>query len=719
MALVKPKVQEIPNNLKPFVRFGFDYDETKLTPTGYYGSCLFCGKYDHMYISADTGMWRCVKCNFHGNKYTFIQMMYDLWLEEREEGKQDKELQDLAKDRKLPVEALTEAGIVYSGEDFVIPVFNIQGKLVNFRTYDLYGPIPRGKKKHLLMGVATFPAQLYGVEVLAEKGRLKEIIYIVEGEWDTIALRWLLKQEGRSGIVLGVPGADSWKSEWSEYVDNRHIVICLDQGTAGQRGTENIYRRNFDKANLIEYINWPVDLPDGYDVRDHVTNDLTMADMDKMIEVYVCQADRDKEHLRVAKKRELTDKTRPTWFDVKSVFTKYLHMSDDLWNALRIVFATVITTQIPDDPLWMHIVGPAGCGKTSIVMSAAGCSDVIARSTLSPNMLVSGFQGTNDPSLLAILNGKCLFVKDATEILTMSRDDKVTVFSTLRGAYDGTVARTYGNGVRREYKVHCNIVFAVTGAIYGEPSASLGSRFLMYHIKKTRETKNVNSRAAARMAIRSVGKGTQINHELNDIVTKFLDVVVTPEDYPLLPESMEDRIIGLGEVLAILRAEVDRDERRDRKLKFRPESEEATRICKQLTKLAMGLALIDDVSEVNEDHLKIITRVALDSCVGFNLEAITSLIEKPGQTITELCESCNLPRTTMQDQVEDLYELGALKISKAKLNGPGRRPHTYYVTEMLKDMWEMAGLIKKVEEVNSIQRTRKRFNIRVKQRRLV
>jgi DNA primase len=64
---------------------------------------------------------------------------------------------------------------------------------------------------------------------------------IVEGAMDVLAARQLNASAGLDRVVLGIPGAQTWRPEWSEYAKGRDVVLALDADQAGDRGVVRIH----------------------------------------------------------------------------------------------------------------------------------------------------------------------------------------------------------------------------------------------------------------------------------------------------------------------------------------------------------------------------------------------------------------------------------------------------------------------------------------------
>ena len=123
-------------NLAPFLELGF-------SPTGesggdeVTGDCPFCGREKKFSVNTDNQMFRCLsaECGISGNLTSFLREWFRKW----EKETTDEALEALSEQRGLPLECLWYAGIVFDGNQFVIPVRNENGTYVNARRYPTGG----------------------------------------------------------------------------------------------------------------------------------------------------------------------------------------------------------------------------------------------------------------------------------------------------------------------------------------------------------------------------------------------------------------------------------------------------------------------------------------------------------------------------------------------------------------------------------------------------
>ena len=102
-----------------------------------------------------------------------------------------------------------------------------------------------------------------GLERLAHgEDRAARTLVVAEGESDTLAIRDTLAvdHDGQPVDVIGLPGAGTWRADWSAYVVGYARVYVVGDGDApGRRMMDAVLRS----------VGWvrPVRLPDGEDAR--------------------------------------------------------------------------------------------------------------------------------------------------------------------------------------------------------------------------------------------------------------------------------------------------------------------------------------------------------------------------------------------------------------------------------------------------------------------
>lgn len=245
---------DVPEKLRALTAHSVEFSGT--SGNQMYGTCPLCGE-SKFYANKDTGQWDCKKCGEEGNVYTFLKLIAELYYEETEKA----EWRRLAKDRGLPTAAFKRWGLGWDGKEWLIPSRAKSGLVHDIR---------RWRPRHgRIRSTPGCKAQLFGSDQLA-KAASDVVVWICEGEWDAIALSWLIHKAKRPDVVVAVPGANTFKQAWVSLFQGRTVRLCYDHDDAGRSGTSKATRLLAGRARRIHTIDWPERKPDGFDVRDYV-----------------------------------------------------------------------------------------------------------------------------------------------------------------------------------------------------------------------------------------------------------------------------------------------------------------------------------------------------------------------------------------------------------------------------------------------------------------
>lgn len=140
--------------------------------------------------------------------------------------------------RGLNLDTIKNYKIGYESKSkrYIIPVYDEDGRLVNFRKYRL-GAVAGSQKMSNEMGYGS-PARLFPSAELADA---KDII-VCEGEWDAL----ICIENGLSAIT-GTHGVDTWLHDWSPKFADKNVTIIYDNDQAGRLGANRV------KKALVKY----------------------------------------------------------------------------------------------------------------------------------------------------------------------------------------------------------------------------------------------------------------------------------------------------------------------------------------------------------------------------------------------------------------------------------------------------------------------------------
>lgn len=642
----------IPDKLKPFVAHGVRFHGT--SGNQYYGDCPFSGKENKFYVNPATQLWDSKVTGASGNLPQFLQRIAD----QNITSMNDVAKQRLIRDRKLPWEAFEGWGIGFDGLWFTIPVYDISGRLVDLRRWK--------PTKNIQTTPTMHPGLLNAPSLKNAKGP----VYLCEGEWDAIAMAWLLKRSKKSGVVAGVPGAGVFRTDWVPWFANRDVIVLYDNDEAGEQGELRIQKFLKGTARSLQFIHWPANLPSGFDVRDWVVHGLTVKN-----NVKGCYANLAKLYHNDTRQQNqdssVSDTDEPTTYasfnEVARTFKKWLFLKDTA--AIEIVLATALSHHIDGDPVWLFLVAPPGGSKTETLTALSRYKETYLTSSLTPHSLISGFPTANgrDPSLIPRLDGKILVIKDFTSILSMRDMEKDEIFGILRDAYDGKCSKTFGNGIVRSYSSRFTIVAAVTPRVYdlAGDHQSLGERFLKFCIGDSLE--HVSENDIIIKAIANVNSEHEMRDELQSVVRNFL-VTHVPRSLPELSSAMISKIVELAKFGARLRGTVSRDRFRSDMIMSRPSAEVGSRLGKQLAKMAISIAMVHEKEAVSDYEYNLVKKIMLDT-IPQRTEDVIKYIwaacpsEDDDRSTREIAEDTRYPHVTVARVMADLHLLDVVRKS--------------------------------------------------------
>lgn len=699
----------LPQAVRPFAHL-IPHD-LQLSSGQFVTDCIFCGKPGRFYIDPEKGLWSCKKCGESGNTYSFLAAYHSLLLESTQDADW-KELITLRKSIGWKTYRDAELARIPSTSTWMVPVYNREGSIVNLLRWD--GP---GTK---LLGVAGLKQHLYGGELFGDSGPKlgpTDLVVLCEGPWDALItcsvvtklgkpfdykLRTVI-DETKNGhhkptatygnvYCVAVPGADTFKDDWIPYFKSAHVLVAFDNDNAGQRGANKVIERLKPVASAVYRLDWPSNLPDGYDLSDYWhdhRNELSQA-AKTLCSLAIPISSPGK---KTEPERKRIFKTRPKWSTVMQEYKKALHLDADMIDGLAAMFAVVLSNQISGPPVWLFVVGPPGSGKTTALMTFSDSPKCVYQSSLTAHSLISGFKLNNpedDPSLIPKLIGNSLILKDFTEVMGMGSIAQEELFSVLRGAYDGTADRMFGNGIHRIYpNCHFSVLAGVTPAIHSFNQAIVGERFLkLTFVRPGRHDPREH-------ILRALSGATEFFHKeqrLKSVAYEFLDTEITRDMVPKFPQHYLTRLSNLAQVIAYLRAGVQREHSGN--LSYRPQPEVGTRPAMQLQKLMQGLAIVFGKKVVDEKCYRIAERVAFDTSVGWNLDVAAVMMKvypKP-ITLATLAVEANIGRSNLDRRLSNMRELGLVQTVRMKQVGAGQPPLGFSLHPAFVDLWRKAKI---------------------------
>jgi hypothetical protein len=256
----------------------------------------------HLYMNAETWLFQCKKCDWKGNRITWLQERGELELATAAPLNTDLQLlmqraieflhwqlptrisnylfsrgltsqtiqtqligygtnleglRRHLKELNFDPETIKKSGILQRMQNrwflqsrIVIPYWN-KGRITWFRGRLDPDSSAEGSPKYL--SPRSWSIQPYNLDCLATAS---DRLFICEGEPDT----WALHAMGYP--ALGIPGAGTFKADWLPLLSPfPKIYLCLDPDLAGQKGAARIASLLGDRARMVQ-------LPEGLDLND-------------------------------------------------------------------------------------------------------------------------------------------------------------------------------------------------------------------------------------------------------------------------------------------------------------------------------------------------------------------------------------------------------------------------------------------------------------------
>lgn len=675
-----------------------------LSGTQAVGDCPFCSREGHFFVNWEKLLWDCKVCGEKGNRQTFL----DKVLERNKKEITKAHRESLAEDRGLPTQALDWVELGFYKGQYTIAVRGYDGKLEDIRVYKI------GSKA---MSTAGSKAGIFGLkEMLADK---TVPVWICEGEWDTVAMQWLLSASRQPGRAVCSPGAGTFKPDWAEFFLRRNVTVAYDHDPAGLKGELIVLDRLARKAKTMQFVHWPTGNPSGYDLRDFITKKGVIRKTPKTCYKLLTGLVKAKPRSEVVgataevalHQKELEIDPSVGLEDVFKAYEDLLHEPNRMGIELTVI--TMLAATYKTDRIWAFLVAPPSSGKTAILnglkyLSIPNDDRALFVSHITTHSLISGMETKRgDPSIFAQLNGTAtaLVIKDFTGVLAMRSQDKEDVYGQFRDGYDGYTSKTFGNGIKREYnELKFNCIAAVTEAIYDESAnfQALGERFCKLNIGRGNDLEYGRAAIVKSMVQRDDFLANEDN-AARLMYSCVKNLIRRAEDtgcrLPRLNAELQKAITGISLYVAAMRGVVSRDKYRRDYIKSAPSADMGIRNAKMLCAIAAVRAAMYGRDEATLEDLPLIRKIALDTINQRDEEILREIYlsgkESADGTVKSLIsEKSRYTPYTVRCVMEDLLMLDILRKKKEG------RYHSYQVSPRMLQIIEEARLYRDPSEEN-------------------
>jgi len=549
---------------------------------------------------------------------------------------------------------------------WVIPTYNSKGSMNN-----LYKVFFGDNEKLLVIGTPSLESTL-----MSWPQKPKDEVWLQEGHWDKLAGEEIVGPRDIDNI--GVPGS-GFKQTWCNAVAGKRLVIFTDNDDAGHKQKALILKRieaSPQKPREIMAVKWPEDKKEGYDVND-------------VLREYGVNAYQWlREHLEPVQtaseivENEITADTSCSSFlqlieDCKQAY----YFTYDMELMLLFMTTALYSLKIEGEQIWGRFIGPPGSSKTTQAKIVGASDQTVMRSTFTG--LLSGWKDdeAGDASLIPLIAGKALIVKDADALL--KQPDVNRIFSELRDFYDKDTSVTYRNRISLEYK-NIRSVFMLLGThvLRGIDNAALGDRFLDFELRVTEEDRDA---IAQKVLIRSILVGETGSSPENNVWAKAKGLI----DHHLLPMSgvakLNDEtcneILEFCKLIAFMRAPVERNKQTG-EIAYKPHAEVPSRLVGQFTKLLLCAPRVLGLDEPNKLVMDLFHRVVLDVIdreshrykIAKLLVAIET-VDGVGLTRDQIAEGTGISTMTVTRELENMLALEMVKVITVRAGVHTAIPH--------------------------------------------
>jgi len=363
----------------------------------------------------------------------------------------------------------------------------------------------------------------------------------------------------------------------------------------------------------------------------------------------------------------------------RAVFTRWLGETYDT-DVLDVMFATNACEKLNGDPVWLMVISGPGFAKTETVQSCSGDGALVTSTIQSEGALLSATsesERSKDATgglLRKIKDSGVIVIKDFTSIITMDRTARGQVLSALREIYDGKWERNVGvdGGRSIPWTGRLVVIGACTTAWDKAHTvvAAMGDRFVLCRLDS-----GEGRQSAGRQAMRNVGDEVTMRAELAAAVGGVM-ASINLDTAPLeLNEDEQETLLAAADLITLARTAVEFDYRGNVEMAHAPEA--PTRFLKQLVQIVRGAMSLG----MDRKHgMKLAMRCGRDSMPPTRLAIIDDVAAHPHSTTGEVRKRIDLPRSTVDRQLQALHHLGVLTCDEVVTQwiGGRYRPQWYY-----------------------------------------
>lgn len=630
--------------------------------------CPFCDASQHLYFFPSNTTWDCKVCTPPPNNvYSFIRMIYN------DVG--TRKVDELKKIWELPIRVFEKIKYNPLNNTWLLPTFR-DGKLNNlYKITQARVPDKKNggyKDAVRVMGTPGIPTTLCNWP-LPESDE----VWICEGQKDKLAADAIIGSKPIEAV--GCPGASSFQQSWAMGFEDKDIVICFDNDDPGKKGTKkiiDIFKNSHYKPHSIKRLVWPEDIPNGYDLYDHYQEHKgsSYAHLHGFFEEVV-----EDDITKVTSEAVTADTSCDTYDKALESLKAAYHVSLDMETAFAVILASIYSTNIEGEQVWVKLIGRPGCGKSTLNKVVSGSDYVKSVSTFTG--VFSGHKDNdgNDASLVPKIKNRTLIVKDADALMKQKNIEQI--MSQLRDFYDKDSNVHYGNMQEFNYQnVRSTFIMMGTQVLRRADQSFLGERLLSLEMDVTpKDEEEINKRVVANALSQALGDKIPTSRDVMSALKGFIDHLKARETKVEMKPEHTDAIVRLCGLAAKLRTQVDRDFHG--RLLSPATTELPTRLIGQLINTAISLCVVFDIPSPNEKVMKIIRKIIKDTINprSHRFALCDIILDVPGISATQIEEHTNLNKKTIYEEINDLIELKFIEVRKVNSSRPGLKTRGYWL----------------------------------------
>jgi len=306
----------------------------------------------------------------------------------------------------------------------------------------------------------------------------------------------------------------------------------------------------------------------------------------------------------------------------------------DMDDVLSVMLAVTASTLQQGDQLFLMVISNASGGKTEFcdgLTSSKHCYQL--------EQLTGFFSGVkdregNDYSLITRVNKTCMVTSEGDVMMNNPQFNQI--MAQQRRIFDGKASATYKTLLEDRFYEGLRLTWIIAGthAIMERDQASLGDRFLKIVMdspsdKMRREIQNRISQTALDSVRQQAEGGKTKEGKIREAQSKtggYVDWLRSNTD-KLRDIGVDDKYLtkceDLAQLVAILRVRPPKSEHMEVTV------EEPNRLTHQFVRLMVCLSLVLNKSEVDDEVMRRVTKVSLDTGRGVVLELLRFLYNSP------------------------------------------------------------------------------------------